>query len=318
MADNVEANAGSGGAIFATDDVSSVHYPITKITIGALNSSGSLLSGGAGTIDGGCLRFTIATDDPAITSLQLLDNVVYVDDADWTDGTSSHLLIGGLYQSTPQTITDGDVGPLQVTANGYLIVYADQFTSIVNAVELIDDVIYADGADWVDGTSKHMLTGGLYQSSPQTIVDGDQGPLQVTANGFLIVSINGTPPVQVSPQTSGGCDVFRSIDLDETEEEVKATAGQVFGIIAINTATTPRYLKFYNATAATVVVGTTAPVLTIPIPAQSSGNGAGLILTLESGIEFDTAICVAATTGVADANTGAPGTNEVVVNVFYK
>jgi len=47
---------------------------------------------------------------------------VYVDDADWTDSTSSHTLVGGLYQSTPQTITDGDTGPLQVNANGNLIV----------------------------------------------------------------------------------------------------------------------------------------------------------------------------------------------------
>ena len=47
---------------------------------------------------------------------------VYVDDANWTDSTSSHTLVGGLYQSTPQTITDGDTGPLQVNANGNLIV----------------------------------------------------------------------------------------------------------------------------------------------------------------------------------------------------
>jgi len=47
---------------------------------------------------------------------------VYVDDANWTDSTSSHTLVGGLYQSSPQSITDGDTGPLQVNANGNLIV----------------------------------------------------------------------------------------------------------------------------------------------------------------------------------------------------
>jgi hypothetical protein len=47
---------------------------------------------------------------------------VYVDDANWTDSTSSHTLVGGIYQSTPQSITDGDTGPLQVNANGNLIV----------------------------------------------------------------------------------------------------------------------------------------------------------------------------------------------------
>ena len=50
------------------------------------------------------------------------DASVYVDDADWTDSTSSHTLVGGLYQSSPQSITNGDTGPLQVNANGNLII----------------------------------------------------------------------------------------------------------------------------------------------------------------------------------------------------
>ena len=45
---------------------------------------------------------------------------IYVDDADWTDGSSKHTLVGGLYQSSPQSITDGDVGPFQVDVNGRL------------------------------------------------------------------------------------------------------------------------------------------------------------------------------------------------------
>jgi hypothetical protein len=35
------------------------------------------------------------------------------------------------------------------------------------------------------------------------------------------------------------------------------------------------------------------------------------------GIKFDTAICVAATTAVADNDAGAPSANDVIVNVFY-
>jgi hypothetical protein len=36
------------------------------------------------------------------------------------------------------------------------------------------------------------------------------------------------------------------------------------------------------------------------------------------GIGFGTAITVAATTGVADNDTGAPAANDVIVNIFYK
>lgn len=39
MADNVIANPGAGGATFATDDIAGVHYPLTKIAIGDLDSN---------------------------------------------------------------------------------------------------------------------------------------------------------------------------------------------------------------------------------------------------------------------------------------
>ena len=64
--------------------------------------------------------FAVQEDGAALTALQLIDDAVYVDDADWTDGSSKHLLVGGVYQSSEQSITDGDVGPLSVDANGRL------------------------------------------------------------------------------------------------------------------------------------------------------------------------------------------------------
>jgi len=60
--------------------------------------------------------------DATGVSITTSNESVYADDADWTDTTSKHTLVGGLYQSTPQSITDGDTGPLQVNANGNLIV----------------------------------------------------------------------------------------------------------------------------------------------------------------------------------------------------
>jgi len=64
---------------------------------------------------------TIDTDTGNIvTSVQLIDDVIYTDDDDWTDTTSKHALVGGVYQSVPQSITDGDVGPLEVNKLGSL------------------------------------------------------------------------------------------------------------------------------------------------------------------------------------------------------
>ena len=80
--------------------------------------------------------------------------------------------------------TDGDYVPFQMNASGAL------FVEVASASG--DDSIYVDDADWTDSTSKHTLVGGLYQSTPQSITDGDTGPLQVNANGNLIVDLSAT------------------------------------------------------------------------------------------------------------------------------
>jgi len=107
--------------------------------------------------------------------------------------------------------------------------------------------------------------------------------------------------------------IFRSLDLDESEEQISATAGSVHGWFISNLAASTRYIKFYNATNTNVTVGTTTPILTIPLEGDQAAN-----VEFQGGIVFDTAITVAATTGVADSDTGAPGVNEIVINVLYK
>ena len=134
---------------------------------------------------------------------------------------------------------------------------------------------------------------------------GDYATLDTSAEGAVWVTL--------TPTTTSGCSIFRSIDLDETEEEIKATAGNVYGYYVYNAAATAHYLKFYNATAANTTVGTTTPVATFPIPATSAAN-----VSFDNPMGFGTAITVAATTGLADADTGAPAANAVIVNILFK
>jgi hypothetical protein len=117
---------------------------------------------------------------------------------------------------------------------------------------------------------------------------------------------------KLTPQTSGGLSVFQSLDLDETEEDIKTSAGQIYGWHIMNTTAATLYVKFYNDTAANVVVGTTATVFVLAIPA-----GSGAIQTIPGGIAFSAAISAAATTGVAANDTGAPAANALVITVFY-
>ncbi len=113
--------------------------------------------------------------------------------------------------------------------------------------------------------------------------------------------------------TREGATVHRSIDLDETEEAVKAGPGVLYAFMFSNTASTARYLHFYDALIANITVGSTTSYFTMYMPAESSSVPMSLGPT---GVKFATAISVAATTGVADA--GAPGTNEVLFTAFYK
>ena len=115
----------------------------------------------------------------------------------------------------------------------------------------------------------------------------------------------------------GGCSIFRSLDLDESEEEIKATAGSLYGIVAANASGAIRYLKLYNATAASVTVGTTTPVVTIPLPFATT-NIANTSIAFNPPLNFSTAITAAVTTGLADNDTGAPGANDVVLVASYK
>jgi hypothetical protein len=145
------------------------------------------------------------------------------------------------------------------------------------------------------------------------------GTFAVQVSSALPAGTNLVGAVAIQGSTTGGHSFYKSIDLDESEEEVKATAGTVYSIACFNLSTAVIYLKLYNATAANVTVGTTVPVITLPIPTQSAtANGAGFIWDIVGGLAFGTAITIAATTGIADNNAGAPGANEVVIALAYK
>jgi hypothetical protein len=136
-----------------------------------------------------------------------------------------------------------------------------------------------------------------------------------------VKEVSSTNPFPVaaalSVGTSGGATPYKNLDVDESADEVKATAGQLYMIHAMNMKASPLYLKFYNAAVADVTVGTTVPDLTFPVPSLATTNGSGFNIAIPNGIAFDAGITVACTTGAADNNVGAPGANEMIINLAY-
>jgi hypothetical protein len=198
---------------------------------------------------------------------------------------------------------------ITVDNGGTFVVQVDG--AALTALQLLDDTVYTDDAGFTPGTSKVLAVGcQADEASTDSVDEGDIGCPRMTLDRKLIVT--------TLPHTAGGCSIFRTLDLDETEEEVKASAGQIYGIFAINTTNATLYLKIYNATTANTTVGTTTPVMTLPVPGNNDTDGAGFYLPFPFGVACDTAISAAATTAVADNDTGAPGANALIVQIFYK
>lgn len=143
------------------------------------------------------------------------------------------------------------------------------------------------------------------------IGDVDVATLPALATGANVIG-----QVGLEPRTSGGTSIHRTISAGSTNAtNVKATAGQLYGLLISNTNAAVRYLKLYNLSGAPTV-GTSTPVITIALPGNASG-ATGMI-EFTNGIAFSTGIAFALTTGVADADTGAVAANEIVVHLFYK
>lgn len=140
---------------------------------------------------------TSAKQDTQITSLQLIDDVIYVDDADWTDDTSKHALVGGVYQASPHTVTDGDVTPFLTDVNGRLaiagavtvsgVATAANQTTIIGHVDGIETLLTAiDGhVDGIEGTQASSVT-ALQLIDDPVVVLGTATYTETTSKGMLI------------------------------------------------------------------------------------------------------------------------------------
>jgi hypothetical protein len=312
MVDNVAITAGTGTTI-ATDDIAGVHYQRVKPTLGA-DGTAVDVSAGAGAVGTGVQRVTLASDDPAVAALQILDNAI--------SGSEMQVDVVAALPAGSNLIGSVDLG---ATDNAVLDAMAASLVTIDGRVDGLETLITSTNAKLDTMTTALQIIDNFVGTSVgANNTDANTQRVTLASNdvvGAAIVDAIETaasPVVNLTPATSGGLSIFRSIDLDESEEEVKATAGQVYSMWVTNLATSTRFIKFYNETAANVTVGVTAPVLTIPVPGNSSDDIAGVFNAGSHGVAFSAAICVAATTGLADNDTGAPSAGDVVVNIFYK
>lgn len=343
MADNVVANAGAGGATFATDDDGTAHWPYAKLAWGANNTQTPTAAGAAAlpiqdggnsiTVDGTVAVSGTVTVDASGAAVPVTDNggsltvdgtvaVTGVATAAKQDsqitllagglpaalGAQGALKIEGVASGTAVPISVASIPSHAVTNAGTFAVQVDG--SALTALQVIDNPVLVDDAAFTPATSSVMMAGfEADESSTDSVDEGDAAAARVTLDRKLIVN--------PQPHTAGGLSTARSLDLDETAEDIKTSPGQVYGWNITNFRTSTVYVKFYNATAANVTVGTTTPLFTLAIPGNASDDTM-LSMMGAHGITFGTAISWAATTGLADNDTGAPAANDVAGTVWCK
>lgn len=368
----VDVLSGGGSGTQYTEDDAAAANPVGGVQIlvrddapGALTTTDGDNVARRGTDYGAAFTQIVDSSGNFVDSFGGSGGTAAADDADFTAGSTQGTPAMGVYESSPSSVTDGDLGMVGISADRRLNVDAQ-------IVGQDADVTIADGGNsiTVDGTvtanlgatdnavldtiAANQLADGhnvtIDNASGASAVNIQDGGNSITVDGTVTANLSATDnavldtiagavsgsEMQVDvvaalpagtglvgdvglsgARTSGGTTLYKNIDVDQTEDQVKGSGGQVYWIAAYNLSAAVKYLKFYNATAASVTVGTTVPDLTFPLPTQGDTNGAGFVLAIPNGIAFGTAITIAATTGLADADSGAPGANEVVVMLGY-
>jgi hypothetical protein len=129
-------------------------------------------------------------------------------------------------------------------------------------------------------------------------------------------------PVNIGSVTSfpaaaaaGGASPYHYVSgASVNQNNVKATAGTVYTLAAMNQNTSQRYLKLYDK-ASTPSPGTDIPRQTYMIPGASAGAGA--VIPLPVGLLFASGIGFAITAQISDLDATAIGASDVVVNMAF-
>ncbi|MFN7879568.1 MAG: hypothetical protein ACK5P1_06105, partial [Sphingobacteriia bacterium] len=112
-----------------------------------------------------------------------------------------------------------------------------------------------------------------------------------------------------------GAALFAIINSPATPatQSIKGSAGRIIAVYALNNSASVRWLKIFNTV--TPTLGSTAAVLDIPIPPNSSEP---ISIQLEGGLSFGTAIVIAVTGAKGTTDNTAITLNDVGGFIAYQ
>ena len=174
MADNVTADAGSGGATFRTDDDGTAHWPYTKLAFGADNTQTIV-----GSTSSNPLPVALSDTDNAVldsiqTAVELIDNAI--------SGSEMQVDVVAALPAGSNTIGVVDLG---ATDNAVL-------DSIQTAVEVIDNIVLLEDSAHNTGDAGVQVFAVRKDTQVNLGMDGDYVPMQTDGSGNIRVTIDET------------------------------------------------------------------------------------------------------------------------------
>lgn len=197
--------------------------------------------------------------------------------------TAHNALLGAVNETAPASDTASS------GLNGRLQRIAQRLTTLL-----------AGGLPAVLGANGGLKIEGVASG---TVVPVSDGGGSLTVDGTVAVS--GTMPIDFAT----GLTPYSNTALSNTKQQVKASAGKLYGWMVHNPSAATAYIQVWDVASGSITVGTTPPTYTIPLPAGASAN-----VMSERGVSHATAINIAATT--TPTGSTAPGT-ALVVSLFY-
>lgn len=254
--------------------------------------------------------FATQVDGAALTSLQLIDDVVYTDDTSThATGTSKGVLIMAAAVPTDTSVNANDMGAVAMTTDRRLLVDASGV-----AVPVTDNA----GSLSVDWNGTQPVTGSgtatgalrVELANNSTGILATVGAVTAITNAFP-TGANVIGNVGLIPRTTGGLTTYHLVSAASTNAtNVKASAGQLFGWFIYNNNAAMRKVAFHN-TAGTPTAGASI-FFTLNIPGSGAAN-----MPCDIGIAFSTGIAFTTVTDNTDAGATAVGSGDLTINLFY-
>ena len=350
MADNIELDAGSGGAICATDDCGAAgHTQIVKLAYSGDGVATPILADAKGLevqqATAADLNVTEASAAAIKTAVEALDNAVdgnYLNvnvncagtDIPAGGGVEAAALRVTIASDSTGVISIDDNGG-SITVDGTVAVTNAGITTIAGAVsgnEMQVDVVASlpagtnaigklaanSGVDIGDVDILSIAAGdnNIGNVDIASIAAGDNNignvdVLTIAAGSNLIGD------VAIGNRASGGATPYSYISDGTDFVSVTDGATTLYAVSCTSTDATVVYIKVYDkATAPDPSADAASIKLRFAVP--SLATGAGFVWSVPQGMDFPTGLGFALVTGAADTDETAVTANEVMVNLVYK